>query len=60
MVLSTCDPNAVPELDIRGGSGNSVQETKTNKAEGPDEVTADLVKVLGKSGMKWIKVVEAV
>lgn len=48
MELPTCEPNVVLEPEIMEGEvRNAVWKMKNGKAVGPDEVTVDLVKVLG-------------
>lgn len=40
---------------------NAIQKIKNHKAAGPDEMTADLVKILGEKGIKWMsRVVQGV
>lgn len=34
---------------------NAVRGMKCNKAAGPDEITGDMIKVLGPIGIQWLK-----
>lgn len=53
--MPTCDPNVMLKPNVsKKVMRNAVQDIKNGKAERPEEVMADLVKVLNERDIKWL------